>query len=74
MNYLPEIYILEMWEIGDILNDRWTFVKPQPQENDSEPQIVSRRIKLDERSSTIQEISNLPHFQNIYLFNNITNI
>ena len=25
---------LELWDLGDILNDRWTFVKLYPQKND----------------------------------------
>ena len=33
-----EIYILEMWELGDVLNDRWTFVKLYLQTTISEPQ------------------------------------
>ena len=28
------MYILEMWELGDILYDEWTIVKLYPQKND----------------------------------------
>ena len=28
-----EMYIMEMWELQDFLNDRWTFLKPYPQNN-----------------------------------------
>ena len=29
-----EKYIMKMWGLGDIFNDRWTFVKLCPQKND----------------------------------------
>ena len=39
--------MLEMWELGDILKDRWTFVKLYPQKTIFEPQTGTELATLD---------------------------
>ena len=57
---ITEMYILEMWELGDILNDRQTFVKPYPLKTISEPPSVSpviRRLQVRSPSGAQKSFS-----------------
>ena len=52
-----EIHILEMWELGDIFNGRWTFAKLYPQKNNFWAPDEDRTRHLLMTGETLQPLS-----------------
>ena len=75
---IDEIYILEMWEFGDILNDSWTFIKLYSQKNDfwTPDSVLMHNTRSDNRQSMVDTavlfwcFSSWMFFQGIPSFSN----